>query len=1064
MKQTFRWLFTFATGLAFAVIAQSRDSSDPMEIFTENPAWKTAEGGIALGESQASSRLVTRAYIGDSITSFEFRADKGVVGTLYVQGRYGVPLIGTGSWQGVLVRFRAPRFDAARNKTENAMELEVRVGPDIRRNVVLEKQSDQPQFNWEDSGGPTVVEVPRGSFALRDFSHERADFSQITVPHKSGDDSNESMLVDSVALGKKAFEAVGCSACHLIEPASTAVSSGPNLYGLFRPEPRKREIVEGVEPHRFQIVAGREYLHRSVRSPAAQLAVAERGATMGAAYLPIMPAFSNDLLSDQQIDAIGDYLATLNAPLERGPAVKLVTLTPALPYDPMTDSLQWLVGNVVRIQRGPMSGVSARSIHVGNPNGVNYTFDPRLLAIAKIWQGGFLDMTGELTNRGGNGLAMGYESREIASGGLEYLFAPLNANGKPIDFTFKEGRFGDLASHKEALYSTVDQVARIAATDAQFLGYFRDSKNPLAAPVFKYRVGRNLIEVQTTISDQGAVLINVTGEFKDSQTFALNLKLLANPAVGTGSIREDRWSIPAGKVQTTLRGAIAVAEHAWRPAPSNYDYRRTPVVKSAAAATLPAGYTIENFYPPKDNYGREQLFEALGLAQTSDGTVVVATRTAGIWRIVKGEWRLFAEGLFDTLGVVAEDSQGLTVVAGQKAELTRISDTNGDGIADRYETLFDAHSYHGNYHTYMHGPVRGKDGAYYIALNLAADGANTTYNANGKYMGTWGGFSGWAIRVEGVNKFRLFANGLRSPAGLGVAPDGHLWYLDNQGEYVGTSKMVELKDGAFYGHPASLVDLPGMTPASPEIAWERWSNRRERAAVLFPHNRVANSPGNPAWIPLSGFGGFPGQIVVGDQTQSNLLRVVIENIDGFQQASVMPFFEGLESGVMRPLFLADGSLLLGQTGRGWQAKGGKVASLQRIRWAGTTIPAQIVSVNAIPEGFRIELTQPMRGDLSDSLLQSAIAVESWTYRDAPEYGSDELNLHTEETISMTASADRKKISITLSSIDQKTVHPQQTARIYHISMAGQRLFGDAALKELNAFYTLYQFPQKSSAQ
>ena len=67
-----------------------------------------------------------------------------------------------------------------------------------------------------------------------------------------------------------------------------------------------------------------------------------------------------------------------------------------------------------------------------------------------------------------------------------------------------------------------------------------------------------------------------------------------------------------------------------------------------------------------------------------------ATRTAGIWRLVNGEWRLFAEGLFDSLGVVVEDGKGLTVVAGQKAELTRIRDTNGDGIADDYETLFDA--------------------------------------------------------------------------------------------------------------------------------------------------------------------------------------------------------------------------------------------------------------------------------------------------------------------------------------------------------------------------------------
>ena len=192
-----------------------------------------------------------------------------------------------------------------------------------------------------------------------------------------------------------------------------------------------------------------------------------------------------------------------------------------------------------------------------------------------------------------------------------------------------------------------------------------------------------------------------------------------------------------------------MASNAWRPSPSNYAYKRAPLVKSPSKAALPAGYSIEDYFSPKDNYGRDQLFEALGLSLTKDGTVVVATRSAGLWRIVNGEWRLFAEGLFDSLGVVAEDAKGLVVVAGQKAELTRISDTNGDGIADKYETLFDAHSYHANYHSYMHGPVRGNDGAYYLTLNLVHDSGGTAYMGGGSVMGTWGGFNGWAVRVEG---------------------------------------------------------------------------------------------------------------------------------------------------------------------------------------------------------------------------------------------------------------------------------------------------------------------------
>jgi mono/diheme cytochrome c family protein len=1034
--------------IAHVAIAVGQDAS--FGPFRANSAWSVADGALTLNNPTPESTLVTRGGLADSIGSFDYRAPAGSRATLYVQGRYGFVLEGNGDWQSFAIKFRGPRFDAGQQKLQQAVALEVRNGTKLERNVLFEKSSPGARWEGEDSRGPNFLMVERGPFTIRAARFEAADFSQVTPPTTSGADSNEKSLVDTVALGKEMFESVGCSACHLVERSDTAVSSGPNLFGLFRAEPRVREVVEG-EGHRFQVKVGREYLHRSVRAPADQLAVAESGSKRGEAYLPAMPPFTKDVLGDAQIDAIGDYLATLNEPGQRGPVIKLATLAPAAPYDPMTDGLQWLVGDEVRMQRGALPGVSARSINVGHPNGMNYTFDPRLLAIVKVWQGGFLDMTGELTNRGGKGLALGYESREIALGDREYLAAPLNAKGQPIDFTFKEAKFGDTATMRAMLYDPQDQLARIRAVDAQFLGYSRDSRDKVANPAFKYRVGENVMEVVTSISARGEIVMTVTGELKAPQSFALNPRFFSG---------DERWTLPKGRVNATRRGKADTAERAWRPEPSKYNHKRAPLVTASATAELPAGYSIENYYPPKDNYGRDQLFEALGLAITKDDTVVVGTRTAGIWRLVKGEWRLFAEGLFDSLGVVAEDERGLTVVASQKPELTRISDINGDGIADKYETLFDAHSFHGNYHTYMHGPVRGPDGSYIVGLNLAHDGSRTTYNAGGEFMGTWGGFSGWAVRIAADGKFDLFANGLRSPASLGFDPAGKLWYADNQGEYVGTSKLFRLEQGKFYGHPSGLVDLPGMTPDSPEITWDKWAARREREVILFPHNRVANSPGNPVWVTRSDFGPFTGQMLIGDQTQSNLLRVSVQKVGSVEQGSVMPFFAGLESGVMRPLFLRDGSLLLGQTGRGWQAKGGKVASLQHVRWDGKTIAPGITAMLATATGFRIDLTQPLATSVTESSLRAALTLESWTYRDAPDYGSDELDLRSEAMPALTLSADRKSISIGLASLAQTKVHPQQTGRVYHAKLAAKTLFDANAPEQLDAYYTLHRFPGK----
>src|SRR5690606_13470858 len=144
------------------------------------------------------------------------------------------------------------------------------------------------------------------------------------------------------------------------------------------------------------------------------------------------------------------------------------------------------------------------------------------------------------------------------------------------------------------------------------------------------------------------------------------------------------------------------------------------------------------------------------------------------------------------------------------------------------------------YHTYLHGPTRGKDGAFYFGLNLAhADTA--IYKAGGTYMGATGGFSGWAIRVTPSGDSELWANGLRSPAGIAPGPDGRIWYADNQGEFVSTSEMFVLRKNGFYVHPTGLVDLPGMVPDSPEIAWSAVSDRREKPGMHFPHTLVRNS-------------------------------------------------------------------------------------------------------------------------------------------------------------------------------------------------------------------------------
>jgi hypothetical protein len=61
---------------------------------------------------------------------------------------------------------------------------------------------------------------------------------------------------------------------------------------------------------------------------------------------------------------------------------------------------------------------------------------------------------------------------------------------------------------------------------------------------------------------------------------------------------------------------------------------------------------------------------------------------------------------------------------------------------------------------------------------------------------------------------------------------------------------------------------------------------------------------------------------------------------------------------------------------------------------------------------------------------------------------------------MTLSPDRKRISIALNSLEQKQVHPQQTARVYHAHLQSRALFDANAPERLDAYYTLRAFPKK----
>ena len=166
------------------------------------------------------------------------------------------------------------------------------------------------------------------------------------------------------------------------------------------------------------------------------------------------------------------------------------------------------------------------------------------------------------------------------------------------------------------------------------------------------------------------------------------------------------------------------------------------------------------------------------------------------------------------------------------------------------------------------------------------------------------------------------------------------------------------------------------------------------------------------------------------------------NVD---QGGIALFAKGLASGVMRPCYLPDGSLLIGQTGRGWQSKGGNTFSLQCIIWDGKTIPADIRKVSTESKGFTLHLTAAIK-----AIDPKDLKIESWTYNDSMKYGSGENEKRVDVISSVKLSADGKSVmvEIPLFATPEKIID-----RIYRIQIpAAKMVFGETPSRDSLDFY------------
>jgi mono/diheme cytochrome c family protein len=447
------------------------------------------------------------------------------------------------------------------------------------------------------------------------------------------------------------------------------------------------------------------------------------------------------------------------------------------------------------------------------------------------------------------------------------------------------------------------------------------------------------------------------------------------------------------------------------------------------------------------------------------GRLVVANRHGEVWSCdpAKLDWRRYAYGLHEPMGIfVAADND---IYVAQRPELTRVRDANGDGVAEHYEAVNAEWGITDNWHEFLFGPRRDKEGNFVLAIGLpdtagkfnltnprtATDLSKIAREAKPS-AALW---QGWVFKITPAGKLLPWASGFRQAAGVGVSPEGEVFVTDQQGDYIASSPLIHVQRGRFYGHPASLKwseELGGRKPTAEEL-----EKMRTPPSVVLPHGSIGGSPGDPVWDTTGGkFGPFAGQVFIGDFTKL-ISRVDLERVAGEFQGAVFPFLRdatGVEAilknsgannltipaggdgkkyfrdapplkgtrlgqGNNRLAFAPDGSLYLGQTTRGWAHGDG----LQRLVWTGET-PVEIRTMRLTERGFALEFTTAM--ERTALARRENYRVERFRYLYQSASGSPRVDQSEIAVTEVVVSADGRRAELVLSALDPGYIYKLET--------------------------------------
>jgi azurin len=446
-----------------------------------------------------------------------------------------------------------------------------------------------------------------------------------------------------------------------------------------------------------------------------------------------------------------------------------------------------------------------------------------------------------------------------------------------------------------------------------------------------------------------------------------------------------------------------------------------------------------------------------GLAVQTNGSLAASTRRGEVWLIknpymvnnTKPIYKKIAEGMHEVLGLNTIENK---LWATQRGEVTILTDSDNDELIDNYSTFYKW-PLSGNYHQYSYGPILMPNKDLLFTLNL-------DWIGKGASQSKW---RGWMLRISPEGKMTPWATGLRSPAGFNINKEGDIFYTENQGDWVGSGRVTHLAKGDFAGNPAGLPwsseenstvklkpeDIPDTGETLYDVALRVPGIKPP--AVWFPHTLMGISTSDILELPSdNSFGPFEGQMFVGDQGHSKVMRMCLEKVNGVYQGACFPFREGFMSGILRMKWGLDGSMFVGMTSRGWSSTGKENFGLQRIVWTGK-VPFEIKTIKSMPDGFAIEFTEPV--NKLNALKPDNYSLNSFNYKYHHYYGSPIINSLKLNIKAISVSDNGKIVRIAIDTL--------RLGYIHELKLEGITNEKNAPLLHNFGYYTLNQINQNA---